>query len=95
MIKELDRLQREKIFLEKASNLNKDYISFSKVYYINNRTPVTFIDKEYGEFQMAPSNFLKGQDCFQRRNSKISSTVESTTTYRFINSNQRDIYPRY
>ena len=81
MNKELNRLQREKIFLKKANNLNKEYISFSKVHYINNRTPVTFIDKEYGEFQMTPSNFLKGQDCFQRRNSKISSTKQQTTEW--------------
>lgn len=71
---ELNRQEREKAFLEKAKEMNRDYIDYSKVHYINNRTLVTFIDKEYGEFQMTPSNFLKGKDCKQRKGAKISNT---------------------
>lgn len=71
---EIKRLEREKAFLERAKEMNRDYIDYSKVHYINNRTLVTFIDKEYGEFQMTPSNFLKGQDCKQRKGAKISNT---------------------
>lgn len=79
--KEDKRIIRQDLFLEKAKALGKSYIDFSKVFYIDNRTPVIFIDKEYGEFKMTPSNFLKGQDCKQRRNKKISSSKRYSTQW--------------
>ena len=73
---------RKDIFIEKAKLVHShENIDYSKVEYINNRTPVLLIDHdlkddgtEYGEFWQTPSNHLKGQSHPLKRNKKISQS---------------------
>lgn len=66
---------RRRAFIEKATEVHKgEGLDYSKVVYVNNRTPVVIIDPEYGEFSQTPSNHLKGQGHPMRRSSKISSS---------------------
>jgi hypothetical protein len=39
------------IFIEKARNIHGDRYDYSKVNYVNQRTKVTIICKEHGEFE--------------------------------------------
>ncbi|HCJ8661099.1 TPA: hypothetical protein NV753_001633 [Escherichia coli] len=49
-------------FIEEAKKRRTDVdFDYSKVNYINNKTKVTIIDPEFGEFDILPSNFFKGQ----------------------------------
>ena len=53
------------MFLENACTIHKSRYDYSKVFYINNTTPVTIICKEHGEFQQRPDNHLLGKGCRQ------------------------------
>ena len=67
-------------FIKKAMFVHKgEGLDYSKVEYINNRTPVCIIDPVYGEFWQTPSNHLKGQCHPLRKNEKISSSKRMTT----------------
>ena len=68
------------IFISKAKEVHKnENIDYSKVVYLNNRTPVLLIDKdlrpdgtEYGEYWQTPYNHLRGQSHPDKRGYKIS-----------------------
>lgn len=70
------------IFIEKARKVHQgENLDYSKVEYINNRTPVCIIDHdldensiEYGEFWQTPSNHLKGQKHPKKRNKRIQNS---------------------
>ena len=72
-------------FIKRAKDAHKgENIDYSKVVYINNRTPVCLIDKdlrpdgtEYGEYWQTPSNHLKGQSHPDKRREKISKNKSS------------------
>ena len=72
-------------FIEKAKRVHQnEKLEYSKVIYTNNRTHVTIIDhdidcngKEYGEYQILPCNFLKGQGHPRKRGLKISQSKRS------------------
>ena len=67
-------------FIAKAKEVHKgENLDYSKVEYINNRTPVCIIShdiapngEEYGEFWQTPSNHLKGQSHPLKKGEKIS-----------------------
>lgn len=72
-------------FIEKGKKVHcNENLDYSKVDYINNRTPVIIIDhdldengNEYGEFKVLPCNFLKGQGHRGKRAKKISLSKRS------------------
>ena len=72
-------------FIEKGKKVHcNENLDYSKVDYINNRTPVIIIDhdldengNEYGEFKVLPCNFLKGQGHRGKRAQKISLSKRS------------------
>lgn len=76
---------RRNKFIEKAKEIHKDEnIDYSRVVYVNNRTPVLLIDKdlrsdgsEYGEYWQTPYNHLRGQSHPDKRGKKISKSKSS------------------
>ena len=82
----MDKIEiRRENFIEKAKLIHKnEKIDYSKVEYINNRTPVLLIDNDlrpdgniYGEYWQTPSNHLKGQSHPDKRKNKISLSKRS------------------
>lgn len=57
-----EKMNKEQ-FIEKAKAVHGNKYDYSKVDYVNNRTPVIVICSIHGEFQQTPSNHLKGQGC--------------------------------
>lgn len=76
----MDKLDKKEEFIKKSKLIHpNENIDYSKVVYVNNRTPVLLIDKdlkedgtEYGEYWQTPSNHLKGQSHPDKRKTKIS-----------------------
>ncbi len=52
-----------KEFLNEARNIHGEQYDYSLVEYVNNRTPVTIICADHGEFSQAPEKHLAGQGC--------------------------------
>lgn len=50
-------------FIKKAQAIHGIKYDYSKVEYVNNRTPVTIICPLHGEFQQTPKSHLKGCEC--------------------------------
>lgn len=75
----MNQFKRDK-FIKKAKEVHKDEnIDYSRVVYVNNRTPVLLIDRdlrtdgsEYGEYWQTPYNHLRGQSHPDKRGGKIS-----------------------
>lgn len=59
----VDRKLTTEEFIKKAKEVHGDKYDYSKVEYKNNKTPVTIICPEHGEFKQAPSNHLNGHGC--------------------------------
>jgi hypothetical protein len=49
--------------IEKCKAVNGDKYDYSKLKYINSKTPLTIICKEHGEFHQLLCNHLKGCGC--------------------------------
>ena len=69
-------------FIEKAKKVHGDKYDYSKVEYVNERTPITIIchkknrkGTEHGEFIQLPSNHLNGQGCKRCRNSHLETLI--------------------
>lgn len=67
-------------FIEDAINTYGDLDNYSKVEYVNNKTEITLICKEHGEYQARPDLYLNGSRCkscrrkiSKRGNSKYSN----------------------
>lgn len=81
--------ERKEEFIRKAKIVHaSENIDYSKVVYKDNRTKVVLIDNDldsdghpYGEFEMTPSNFLKGQSHPRKRGLKISSSKRYNTEW--------------
>ena len=56
--------QKEK-FIKKANIIHNNKYDYSKVVYVNNKTPVVIICPEHGEFTQRPDNHLHGAGCFR------------------------------
>ena len=50
-------------FIKQAKELNGNEYDYTKVNYINNKTKITIICKEHGEFLQIPYKHLKGAKC--------------------------------
>ncbi len=50
-------------FIKKAREIHGGEYDYSKINYVNNRTPILIICKEHGEFPQIPGNHLKGYGC--------------------------------
>lgn len=50
-------------FIAKSKDMHGDKYDYSKVNYINNRTPVTIICPEHGEFKQLPYEHTRGKGC--------------------------------
>jgi hypothetical protein len=85
LTKEERREIRKQQFIAAAKTIHaNEKLDYSKVIYIDNRTPVTIIDHdlredgtEYGEYKVTPSNHLKGQGHRDKRGLKISKSKRS------------------
>ena len=88
---EIDIEKRKLNFIENAKKIhNNSNLDYSKVEYKNNRTNVIIIDheldengKEYGEFEVTPSNHLKGH-CHPKKRGKRISLKKRYTTEKII-----------
>ena len=47
-------------WINKAKSIHGDKYDYSKVNYVNKRTPIIIISKEFGEFEQLPNVHLKG-----------------------------------
>jgi len=65
-------------FIAKAIAVHEDKYDYSKVVYVNAKTKVTIIDKNYGEFQQIPSSHLSGSGHPKGKGDKISKSRSST-----------------
>ena len=64
-------------FIERAKQTRTDIdFDYSKVKYQGSKTKVTIIDPEFGEFDITPSHFLRGQGHPVRAGTKKSNTTE-------------------
>ena len=68
------KCKKQKNFIEKATKIHPEY-DYSKVDYIDSKTPITVICKEHGEFTILPSNLLRGFGCSYCSNHKSTSKV--------------------
>jgi len=57
-ISEIERQERESIFLQNANTKHGTKFDYSKVHYINNTEKVTIICKIHGEFTQSPAKHL-------------------------------------
>lgn len=68
-------------WIKKAAPIYNYKYDYSKVKYIDNKTPVTVICPEHGEFYPIPNNHLKGvSGCPKCRNIKIGDRSRSNTS---------------
>lgn len=51
------------MFIQKSKNVHGDIYDYSKVKYVNQRTKVTIICKEHGEFEQLPYHHIEGCGC--------------------------------
>ena len=66
-------------FIERARKVHGDKYDYSKVEYINNRTPITIICPKHGEFQQPPDGHLQGQGCKRCYYERLSASKLLTT----------------
>lgn len=76
-------------FIEQSRTVHGDKYDYSKVNYVNAKTKVCIIHPVYGEFWQLPYAHLKGQECFQERNSKLWLKRKKQTTEDFIKKAQQ------
>lgn len=74
-------------FIKKAQKIHGDSIDYSKVEYINNKTPACFICPEHGEFWMKPNYILNGRGCPKCGNSR-KGNFKKLTLDEFVNRSQ-------
>ena len=71
----MKRLTKEE-FILKARQIHGWKYDYSKVVYLNNRTPVCIICTEHGEFWQTPNTHLDGTGCKKCSNEKKSKTMK-------------------
>lgn len=70
-------------FIEKARKIHGDKYDYSKVNYVNYKTPITIICPIHGEINITPQNHLRGCGCPKCRYINMGQT-QSLTTEQFI-----------
>ena len=71
-------------FIKEAKKIHGDKYDYSKVEYINNRTKVTIICPEHGEFVQTPIKHIMGEGCPKCAVKKIWDTRGRITTKEWI-----------
>jgi len=66
-----------KEFVEKSTRIHNFKYDYSKVFYTNNRSPVTIICPKHGEFKQIPKEHQKGRGCKFCKSSLGESRIES------------------
>lgn len=77
-------------FIERAKSVHGDSYDYSKVVYLNNRTPVEIICKEHGSFWQLPSNHLAGKGCRYCANNVCLSTEQFVEKARTVHGDKYD-----
>lgn len=77
MLGENRRLTREN-FIEKAKERHGDKFDYSKVVYINSRTPIKIICPIHGEYEMIAGHHLHGAGCLKCSEESRLKGVENT-----------------
>ncbi len=70
-------------FIARAKEIHGDRYDYSKVNYVNSRTPVTIVCREHGSFKQLPANHVSGHQC-KKCNLKERSEALSMGTDGFI-----------
>lgn len=79
-------------FIKKAKVIQPDY-DYSKVQYIDSRTPIIIGCPKHGYFQISPNNFLNRGRC-QKCGEEVYSKKKTLTNDKFIKK-AKEIYPDY
>ena len=69
-------------FIKKAKKVHGDKYDYSKVEYINNKTPVTIICPIHGKFKQKPNDHLQKRGCPMCNQSKLEREISI-----FLNEN--------
>ena len=77
-MRELQAFTKEE-FIERAKKVHGDKYDYSKVEYVNNRTPVIIICPKHGEFEQTPDGHLQGQGCKRCYYERLASSKLLTT----------------
>ncbi|MFA5626154.1 MAG: hypothetical protein WC965_01600 [Thiohalomonadaceae bacterium] len=69
-------------FVKKAREVHGDLYDYSKVNYVNSKTPVTIVDPDYGEFTQTPNAHLRGRGSPERgRTQRAAANTYTTATF--------------
>ena len=77
-------------FIAKSREIHGDKYDYSKVVYKNNKTKVTIICPEHGEFQQMPNSHLEGKGCTKCAQNEISNNEEFIEKARKIHGDKFD-----
>ena len=64
-------------FIKQARKVHGERFDYSKVEYVNYKTPVCIICDKHGEFWQTPGNHLNGCGCQKCRNSRLETKVRT------------------
>ena len=70
------KLSNTEAFIKKAKTVHNNFYDYSKVQYVNAKTPVCIICPKHGEFWQTPNKHLNGHKCLRCRQSKGEMLVE-------------------
>lgn len=65
------------MFIDKAIKVHGNKYDYSKVNYINNRTPICIVCSEHGEFWQKPNYHLLGEGCPKCRGSLLETNISA------------------
>lgn len=77
-------------FIEQANKVHNNKYDYSKIEYINERTPITIVCPIHGEFQQKPYAHLQGKGCFECKGSKRKTNKEFITEANLVHNFKYD-----
>lgn len=77
-------------FIAKAREVHGDKYDYSKVIYKNNKTKVTIICPEHGEFEQMPNSHLEGKGCRKCAQNEMSNNKDFIEKASKIHRNKYD-----
>jgi rubrerythrin/very-short-patch-repair endonuclease len=77
IISEIKKLTNDE-YIDKVSKKHNGFYDYSKVNYVNSRTPITIICPKHGEFNQSAGSHMQGQGCPKCRYEKSSSKTRTT-----------------
>ena len=77
-------------FIEAARKVHGNKYDYSKVEYVNNRTPIIIICPIHGEFKQSPNEHLQGKGCQRCANNIKRTTEEFIENARKIHGDKYD-----